>query len=170
MFNLRFYTKRIVVVMAMLFTTVLGSACSSQQGSEVIAISANSETTTTTEVVLETTTTTEAESLDEPSAPDYPQAIISLSATATEILFAIGAGDQVIAVDEYSTYPAEAPMTDLSGFTPNVEAIAEYGPDLVVISYDPGDLVAGLELLDIEVLIQGTASSCLLYTSPSPRD
>ena len=159
MFNSWFHTKRIVVVMAMLFTTVLGSACSSQQGSEVVAISANSETTTTTEVVLETTTTTEAESLDEPSTPDYPQAIISLSATATEILFAIGAGDQVIAVDEYSTYPAEAPMTDLSGFTPNVEAIAEYGPDLVVISYDPGDLVAGLELLDIEVLIQGTASS-----------
>ena len=136
----------------MLVTAVLGSACSSQQDSDVVAISANLETSTTTEAVLETTTTTEAESLDELSTPDYPQAIISLSATATEILFAIGAGDQVIAVDEYSTYPAEAPVTDLSGFTPNVEAIAEYGPDLVVISYDPGDLVAGLELLDLSLI------------------
>jgi len=159
MFDLRLDVKRTVVVIAMLFTTALGSACSSQQDSDVVAISANLETSTTTEAVLETTTTTEAESLDELSTPDYPQAIISLSATATEILFAIGAGDQVIAVDEYSTYPAEAPVTDLSGFTPNVEAIAEYGPDLVVISYDPGDLVAGLELLDIEVLVQGTAVS-----------
>jgi len=159
MFDLRLDVKRSVVVIAMLVTAVLGSACSSQQDSDVVAISANLETSTTTEAVLETTTTTEAESLDELSTPDYPQAIISLSATATEILFAIGAGDQVIAVDEYSTYPAEAPVTDLSGFTPNVEAIAEYGPDLVVISYDPGDLVAGLELLDIEVLVQGTAVS-----------
>ncbi|MGH9185819.1 MAG: ABC transporter substrate-binding protein, partial [Acidimicrobiales bacterium] len=53
-----------------------------------------------------------------------PERIVSLSATATEMLFAIGAGDQVTAVDEFSDYPPEAPTTDLSGFEPNVEAIA----------------------------------------------
>ena len=88
---------------------------------------------------------------------EQPEAIVSLSPTATESLFAIGAGDQVIAVDDQSNYPAEAPVTDLSGFQPNVEAIAGYEPDLVVASYDPGGLVKGLEKLDIPVLLQDAA-------------
>ena len=37
-----------------------------------------------------------------------PERIVSLSPTATEMLWAIGAGAQVVAVDEYSTYPQEA--------------------------------------------------------------
>jgi iron complex transport system substrate-binding protein len=88
---------------------------------------------------------------------EEPDAVVSLSATATESLFAIGAGDQVIAVDDQSNYPAEAPVTDLSGFQPNVEAIAGYEPDLVVAAYDPGGLVDGLEKLDIPVLLQDAA-------------
>ncbi len=88
-----------------------------------------------------------------------PQRIVSLSPTATEILFAIGAGPQVVAVDNWSTYPPEAPTTDLSGFEPNIEAITAYEPDLVVISNDSNELVAGLTALDIPVLI-----------SPSPFD
>ena len=72
---------------------------------------------------------------------EQPDEIVSLSATATESLFAIGAGDQVIAVDDQSNYPADAPITDLSGFQPNIEAIAGYEPDLVVAAYDPGGLV-----------------------------
>jgi iron complex transport system substrate-binding protein len=88
---------------------------------------------------------------------ERPDAIVSLSATATESLFAIGAGDQVIAVDDQSNYPADAPVTDLSGFQPNVEAIAGYEPDLVVAAYDPGGLVDGLEKLDIPVLLQDAA-------------
>ena len=88
---------------------------------------------------------------------ERPEAVISLSPTATESLFAIGAGEQVIAVDDQSNYPAEAPVTDLSGFQPNVEAIAGYEPDLVVASYDPGGLVKGLEKLDIPVLLQDAA-------------
>jgi len=85
--------------------------------------------------------------------------IVSLSPTATEILFAIGAGDQVAAVDSLSNFPASAPLTDLSAFQPNVEAIIGYEPDLVVSSYDPGDLASGLETLGVETLIQGSASS-----------
>jgi iron complex transport system substrate-binding protein len=88
---------------------------------------------------------------------EEPVAIVSLSATATESLFAIGAGEQVIAVDDQSDFPAEAPVTDLSGFEPNVEAIAGYEPDLVVAAYDPGGLVEGLERLDIPVLLQDAA-------------
>jgi iron complex transport system substrate-binding protein len=71
------------------------------------------------------------------------------------MLFAIGAGDQVVAVDEFSDFPAEAPTTDLSGFTPNVEAIASYAPDLVIVSFDPEGLVASLASLDIPVIQHG---------------
>lgn len=81
-----------------------------------------------------------------------PTAIVSLSPTPTEMLFAIGAGSQVKAVDTLSNYPAEAPRTDLSGFEPNVEAIAGYQPDLVVLTDDIQDVVAGLAALDIPVL------------------
>ncbi|MEM7287184.1 MAG: ABC transporter substrate-binding protein [Actinomycetota bacterium] len=73
-----------------------------------------------------------------------PQRIVSLSPTATEMLFAVGAGDLVIAVDDQSNHPPEAPMTDLSGFTPNVEAIIGFEPDLVVSSGLPEDIEAGL--------------------------
>ena len=44
-----------------------------------------------------------------------PEQIVSLSPTATEMLFAIGAGAQVVAVDDHSNFPADAPKTDLSG-------------------------------------------------------
>ena len=81
-----------------------------------------------------------------------PERIVSLSPTATEDLFAIGAGDQVIAVDDQSNYPADVPTTDLSGFEPNVEAIAGYEPDLVVFATEPGDLGSSLEGLGIMAL------------------
>ena len=88
-----------------------------------------------------------------------PQRIISLSPTATESLFAIGAGRQVVAVDDQSDYPKQAPHTALSGFTPNIEAIAGYKPDLVVVSYDPNGLVATLRGLGIRVLVQDAATN-----------
>ena len=97
------------------------------------------------------TTTTEA-------GPAGPERIVSLSPTATETLFAIGAGEQVVAVDDQSTYPEEAPRTDLSGYQPNVEAIAAEDPELVVLSNDIDGVVAGLEALDIEVLLQPAAT------------
>ena len=94
-----------------------------------------------------------------PAAPDatFPKRIVSLSPTATESLFAIGAAKQVLAVDDQSDHPKSAPRTKLSGFTPNVEAIAAYKPDLVVIQYDPGSLVSSLERLKIRVLVQPAA-------------
>lgn len=81
-----------------------------------------------------------------------PHRIISLSPTMTEDLFAIGAGKQVIAVDNQSNYPRRAPRTSLSGFTPNVEAIANYHPDLVLISYNPSGFAAQLRSLGIKVV------------------
>ena len=76
---------------------------------------------------------------------------------ATEMLFAIGAADQIVAVDDQSNYPAEAPITDLSGFTPNIEAILAYQPDLVVIGYEPGELVDTLSAAGVPVLFYNAA-------------
>jgi iron complex transport system substrate-binding protein len=90
---------------------------------------------------------------------ERPEAIVSLSPTATEMLFAVSAGDQVTAVDEFSTHPSEAPTTDLSGFEPNVEAIAGYDPDLVVIADDGADLSGALAELDIPVLVAPAATT-----------
>ncbi len=89
--------------------------------------------------------------------PAGPARIVSISPVATEMLFAIGAGGQVVAVDSLSNYPAEAPVTDLSGFEPNVEAILDFEPDLVVLSYDPGDVVAGLDAAGVDSLLQGAS-------------
>ena len=88
-----------------------------------------------------------------------PRRIVSLSPTATESLFAIDAGSQVIAVDDQSDYPKSAPKTSLSGFTPNVEAIAAYRPDLVIIAYDPKGLSTALKRLGITVIHQDGATT-----------
>jgi iron complex transport system substrate-binding protein len=89
--------------------------------------------------------------------PARPERIVSLSPTATEMLFAIGAGDQVIAVDDQSNYPPDAPMTKLSGYQPNAESIASYRPDLVVYSNDLGDVKSALDDLKIPSLEQPAA-------------
>jgi cobalamin transport system substrate-binding protein len=89
--------------------------------------------------------------------PTRPTRIVSLSPTATEMLFAIGAGSQVNAVDDQSNYPANAPKTKLSGYQPNVEAIAGYNPDLVVI--DDGAIVPELNKLKITALVDPAATT-----------
>lgn len=66
--------------------------------------------------------------------PSKPKRIISLSPSATEIFYALGAGSQILAVDSYSNFPANAPVTALSAYEPNIEAIVEKKPDLVLLS------------------------------------
>ena len=88
-----------------------------------------------------------------------PAKVVSISPTATEMLFAIGASDQVVAADSYSDYPADAPTTDLSAYEPNVEAIASYDPDLVVYSDDLGDLQKSLDKLHIPAVQQPAAAT-----------
>ena len=122
----------------------------------VAACAPSASTETTTQSGLEFPVTVETDN-GSVTIEKRPEAIISLSSTATEMLFDIGAGPQVIAVDDQSNYPAGAPMTDLSGFTPNLEAILSLEPDLVVIFFDPGDLIAGLETVGIPVLSYGAA-------------
>ncbi|MCP4225105.1 MAG: ABC transporter substrate-binding protein [Actinomycetia bacterium] len=88
-----------------------------------------------------------------------PERIVSLSATATEMLFAIGAGEQVEAVDSFSNYPAEAPTTDLSAFEANLEAVAVHDPDLVILGWPNDEVEAGLTQIGVPVLVLAAAVS-----------
>ena len=81
-----------------------------------------------------------------------PKRIISLSPSITEILFEIGSGNQVIAVDNLSNYPNEAPITDISAYDPNIEAISLLNPDLVILSYNIKNLKTALKKIGIETI------------------
>jgi iron complex transport system substrate-binding protein len=133
-------------------STTLGATTTEPAGSTT-----TSQASTTTEASDEGFPVTIDAPNGEVTIEARPQRIVSISPTSTEVLFAVGAGTQVVAVDDQSNFPADAPVTDLSGFTPNVEAIASYDPDLVILSFDPGDVIAGLEALDIPVILHPTA-------------
>jgi len=72
----------------------------------------------------------------------YPEKIVSLAPSCTEILFAIDAGDKVVAVTDYDNYPydfaawiAAGNMTSVGDFTnPNLEVITTLDPDLILAS------------------------------------
>jgi iron complex transport system substrate-binding protein len=88
-----------------------------------------------------------------------PERIVSLAPTVTEDLYAVGAGPQVVAVDQNSDYPHGVPVTKLSGLTPNLEAIARYRPDLVISFQNANGLISGLGKLGVPVLIEPPAAT-----------
>ncbi len=152
---MRYPLRLIVVLLALL--SLFAAACGSDDeltddGDEAVAVDSVDAATD------ETIDSSDDDSADNDSADtdaaDTDEtagagAIISLSPTATEMLFAVGAGDQVIAVDAFSNFPADAPVTDLSGWDPNVEAIAGYEPDLVISSAP----IEGLDALGIDTMV-----------------
>lgn len=94
----------------------------------------------------------------EVTIPEEPDSIVSLSPTATEMLWAVGAGDQVVAVDDQSDYPEDVPTTRLSGYQPNLEAILAREPDLVITANDTDDLVAGLDKARVPTIVLPAAT------------
>ena len=136
--------KRFSSLAALTALLLTAAACGDGNKDTTAATTADTTASTTADTTVDTTADTTA---------DAPQAIISLSPSSTEMLFAIGAGAQVIAVDEYSDYPAAALDVphDLSGFEPNVEAIAALNPDLVVM--ESSAIQEQLQALGIAVLV-----------------
>ncbi|MGI9607675.1 MAG: ABC transporter substrate-binding protein [Acidimicrobiales bacterium] len=134
---------------------MFAAACGSETATTASVTGSDSESaeTTAAPTTTDATPTTAAPTTAETEMDSMR--IVSINPTATEMLFAIGAGDQVVAVDAFSYYPPEAPVTDLSGWDPNVEAIAGFEPD-VVISDAP---VEGLEALGIENVVISAATS-----------
>ncbi len=152
--------RRAIALMSV--SLVVLAAC----GDDSVEVAATDPTTAETTEPAATEPAATEPAATEPAGTDpgaeapVPSAIVSLSPTATEILFAIGAGDQVIAVDDQSNYPAEAAAksTDLSGFEPNVEAIAAFEPDLVVHD-GTTDLATSLDTLGIPNWVGSAATS-----------
>ena len=157
------FVRRVAVSIALLFAV---NACGDDAIEPGAAATTTSPAATTpaaeTTVATATSDSMPAEdgSAEDGSAEATPSKIISLSPSATEMLFAIGAGDQVLAVDDQSNYPAEAEakMTDLSGFAPNVEAIAAFEPDLVIHD-GTTDLAGQLDGLGIAHWVGAAATS-----------
>ena len=89
------------------------------------------------------------------ASPGNGKKILSLSPTATEMIYAIGAGDQVVAVDSLSNFPAEASdkITKISAFEPNAEAILGYSPDIVLISNDMNKITEQLKKAKPDIVV-----------------
>ncbi|NLU83183.1 ABC transporter substrate-binding protein [Rhodococcus sp. HNM0569] len=136
-------------VLALVAVVTLGACSSDTGGDRPAGTIENDGTYPLTVPSGDTTITIDAQ----------PASIVSLSPSATEMLYAVGAGDQVVAVDDQSNYPEGVPSTSLSGYTPNVEAVLGYEPDLVVASDDAGDLVAGLARAKVPTLLLPAAAT-----------
>ncbi|MDX1448608.1 MAG: ABC transporter substrate-binding protein [Acidimicrobiia bacterium] len=151
---------------ALLLALILGACAGGDAATPTTVVETTTTTAPTTTAAVETTTTvddgfpvTVEWNGVETTVESRPEAIVSLSPTATEMLFAVGAGPQVVAVDEYSYYPEEAPVTDLSGFTPNLEAIVSYEPDLVIVSDDIDGIAGALDGVGVTTLVLPAVST-----------
>jgi iron complex transport system substrate-binding protein len=138
--------RRLVAILAV---AALAAACG---GDDTATDATTSTTATPAEAPAEFPVSVEADNGNVEIAA-APERIVSVSASVTEVLFALGAGPQVIAVDQHSDFPADAPVTDLSGFRPNIEAIGGYEPDLVVVASDRDGVVDALTAVGIPVLV-----------------
>ena len=140
------YLKPALILTAVLLASILLASCSSGGGSEAASIGDM------------TATGIDISHLDKCGLDKGRLRIVSVSPTATEMLFVVGAASQVVAVDEFSNYPPKAPRTGLSGFNPNTEAIAEFEPNIVVTSsLRADDEFTKLESLGICVVRHGAA-------------
>ena len=95
---------------------------------------------------------------DDEADPAVPERIVSIDPSGTEIVYALGAGDLVFAFVFYSYFPEGTPVTDLSGWQPNLEAILAFEPDLVVMGSN-SDIEAGLEAAGVAVALSNAPMS-----------
>jgi iron complex transport system substrate-binding protein len=151
--------NRIGWVLAAVTAATLLAGCGSASSSSAAGNPASSSSASTSAAPLFPITLTAANGPVKIKAK--PGRIVSLSPTATEDLYAVGAGAQVVAVDDDSDYPASAPVTKLSGLTPNLEAIAKYNPALVIASQNSNGLVSSLGKLGVPVLIEPAAATLI---------
>lgn len=142
------------------------AACGGDTAEPATTTSAGPTAATSTSTTQTATTTTAAFPVTLGSGPDAvtltraPQRIAALSASHVEMLFAIGAGDRVIAGDLFSDHPPEASgLTRIDSFNLSVESVIDLDPDLVVLSFDPGGVVDGLTAVGIPVLVFPTPAS-----------
>ena len=135
--------SKLIALLAVL--ALFAAACGDDDNDTATGVDATSTSTSTT-----------APTDDEEH--DRPERIVSIDPSGTEIIYAIGAGDRVVAVDDYSYFPEGTPVTDLSGWQPNLEAILAFEPDLVVMGSN-SDIEAGLEAAGVAVALSNAPMS-----------
>lgn len=131
-----------VIAALSLIAAACGGSTTTESSTSDVSLSTEATTIDSTAAVASTENTTSSVDVVE-----VPTAIISLSPTATEMLYAVGAGDQVIAVDDFSNFPADtaSKMPGISGFDPNIEAILALNADLIVTDGTNPDLIDAIE-------------------------
>lgn len=149
--------RRLIPALLLLLALIAASCGSDDPAGEAQTPTESTTSTTAGDPVESTTTSAQADpTTTAAEVTGVPSAIVSLNPSVTEMLFAIGAGDQVKAVDNFSYYPPEAPVIeDLSAFDPNIEAIADLQPDLVIL--DAATIVDQLDGLGINSLVMPAA-------------
>jgi iron complex transport system substrate-binding protein len=140
-------TGLIAIILVVL--AALMASCNSTTSSTSTTATQTSTTSTLTTAISSTSATTTAATIKAAASltitddygrkvtvKKYPQRIVSLSPSHTEILFALGLGDRVVGVCEYSDFPAEAANKPSVGSynAPNLEQIVALEPDLVLAS------------------------------------
>jgi iron complex transport system substrate-binding protein len=154
--------RRRVVVLLLSLSTSLGACAAAGSSPSAAPASAASASTavatpspTPAPAFPVTVTDDEGTAVDIAAQPDR---IVSLTPATTEILFALGAGDRVVATDDGSDYPDEAAsLPDVATFASvDVEKVVALEPDVVVaggLGFTPADSISRLRDLDIPVIV-----------------
>lgn len=138
--------KHLPAASAILATVVLAtSSCAS--------VSTGSTVTTPTAPIDQFPLTVAGSDGTSVTLPRAPHRIVSLSTAATEIFCALGAGDQLVAVElNANCPPGNGTKPKLDAYQPNAEAIVGYQPDLVFVFDNPSNIVETLRRLGTRVL------------------
>src|SRR6185436_17546016 len=94
--------------------------------------------------------------------------IVSLTPSVTEVIFALGAGDEVVAVSDYCDFPPQAARLPQVGsfLAPVVERVLAAEPTLVITSPTPGNenAVAAIERAGARVAVVNEGSESIEAT------
>ena len=87
------------------------------------------------------------------TVPDHPHRVVCLVPSVTDTVFALGSGDDVVAVSDYTTYPPEALKKPSIGslVKPSIETILSFHPDLVLGTSIPGSTETATQLQTVGI-------------------
>ncbi len=140
---------RLTAAILLLAVLALGAVAVSACGSSADAVSTSASPSAAAITVTDDTGATVT--LDQPATR-----VVSLAPANTEIAYAIGSGDKMVAGTSYDDYPEEAKSLPKVGdfANPSVEKIASYQPDLVLAAAGVQDkLLSRLEKLGVRVYV-----------------
>lgn len=155
--------NRLCFIMTTLLTFLLAGCASTDASTTATSMATTSSQTTTFPLTL-------IDDLDrQVTVEAVPQRIISLLPSNTEILFAVGAGDQVVGVTSYCTYPPQATTREQVGGITNkslsLESIVALEPDLVLASGSQDEIIPLLEQSGLVVMALKPATLDDIYAN-----